>query len=118
MPNDPCADHLLSLSRWRDAVSVFELVLELAPAEPHSHIDLALTTLQWVRAATELAPSEVEAAFRSVVQLLVMLPLWQTRDGDCTKELSARPAALACALLPFHLSAGFTISDESNGKLR
>ena len=45
--------HLLSLGEWHEAVRVFELVLELAPAEPHSHIDLALAKLHRMRQAIE-----------------------------------------------------------------
>ena len=48
--------HLLSLGEWREAVRVFELVLVLAPAEPHSHIDLALAKLQRVRQARKAQP--------------------------------------------------------------
>ena len=80
--------HLLALSRWREAVAVFELVLELAPAEPHSHVDLALATLQWVRTASEseLTPTELEAAFRSVVARLVTV-LTSTEWPDRFQEI-------------------------------
>ena len=67
--------HLLSLGEWHEAVRVFELVLELAPAEPHSHIDLALAKLHRMRQAIEagepLALPALEEQLRSIVRLLV-----------------------------------------------
>ena len=56
------AYHLLSLERFDDAVALLELVrTELAPAEPHSHTDIALARLLRLRRA-DVATVTVEHA--------------------------------------------------------
>jgi len=51
------AYHLLSLERFDDAVRLLELVrAELAPAEPHSHTDVALAKLLRLRRAGATRP--------------------------------------------------------------
>ncbi len=64
------AYHLLSLERFDDAVKLLELVLELAPAEPHSHTDLAFSRLLRLRNAADPSPEHARAEMGAIVGAL------------------------------------------------
>jgi len=66
------AYHLLTLDRFNEAVKLLELVVELAPAEPHSHTDIAFARLLRLRRYKEMADS---AARGVVAGLPTSLPV-------------------------------------------
>merc|ERR1712137_322292 len=77
------AYHLLSLEAFDDAVALLELTRELAPAEPHSHTDLAFALL--LRLRREADPGGVDVVQREVTRIVELLlhvitsPEWARR---------------------------------------
>jgi len=63
------AYHLLSLGLLDEAVLLLELVLELAPAEPHSHTDIAFAKLLRLMDSGKSAPVDDKAAERARAEM-------------------------------------------------